>query len=45
MTWVAAFLAAEVTSERYGPRITEILSRLGQPAAAHGHRLPGTHAK
>ena len=28
---VAVFLAAEVTSERYGPRITEILTRLGQP--------------
>lgn len=27
---VATFLAAEVTSERYGPQITEILSRLGQ---------------
>ena len=28
---VAAFLAAEVTSERYGPQITQILARLGQP--------------
>jgi hypothetical protein len=28
---VATFLAAEVTSERYGPQITEILARLGQP--------------
>jgi len=28
---VAVFLVAEVTSERYGPRITEILARLGQP--------------
>src|SRR5712692_5879996 len=28
---VAVFLAAEVTSERYGPQITEILARLGQP--------------
>ncbi len=28
---VAVFLAAEVTSERYGPQITEILTRLGQP--------------
>lgn len=27
---VAVFLAAEVTSERYGPQITEILARLGQ---------------
>jgi hypothetical protein len=31
---VAAFLAAEVTSERYGPQIRQILARLGQP-----HRL------
>jgi hypothetical protein len=29
-TW-SGFLAAEVTSERYGPQITEILARLGQP--------------
>src|SRR5690349_21708240 len=28
---VAVFLAAEVTSERYGPQITEILARLGHP--------------
>ena len=28
---VAVFLAAEVTSERYGPQIREILTRLGQP--------------
>jgi hypothetical protein len=28
---VATFLAAEVASERYGPQITEILARLGQP--------------
>jgi hypothetical protein len=28
---VAAFLAAEVTSERYGPRIGQILAGLGQP--------------
>ena len=28
---VAAFLAAEVTSERYGPQIDQILARLGQP--------------
>jgi len=28
---VAVFLAAEVTSERYGPQITEIHARLGQP--------------
>src|SRR5262249_36726821 len=27
---VATFLAAEVTSERYGPQITDILARLGQ---------------
>jgi hypothetical protein len=27
---VATFLAAEVNSERYGPQISEILSRLGQ---------------
>jgi hypothetical protein len=27
---VATFLAAEITSERYGPQITEILARLGQ---------------
>jgi hypothetical protein len=28
---VAAFLAAEVTSERYGPQISQILARLGRP--------------
>src|SRR5712691_5218363 len=28
---VAVFLSAEVTSERYGPQIREILTRLGQP--------------
>jgi hypothetical protein len=28
---VAVFLAAEVTSERYGPQIKQILARLGQP--------------
>ena len=28
---VAAFLTAEATSERYGPQISEILTRLGQP--------------
>ncbi len=28
---VATFLGAEVASERYGPQITEILARLGQP--------------
>jgi hypothetical protein len=28
---IAVFLAAEATSERYGPRIREILTRLGQP--------------
>jgi hypothetical protein len=28
---VAVFLAAEVTSERYSPQVTEILARLGQP--------------
>jgi hypothetical protein len=28
---VAVFLAAEVTSERYGPQIDQILARLGQP--------------
>jgi hypothetical protein len=28
---VAVFLAAEVTSERYGPQIRETLTRLGQP--------------
>jgi len=28
---VAAFLAAEATSERYGPQIRQILARLGQP--------------
>src|SRR5260370_7068551 len=28
---VAIFLAAEVTSERYGPQIRGILTRLGQP--------------
>src|SRR6266536_6553608 len=28
---VAVFLAAEVTSERYGPQISQILDRLGQP--------------
>src|SRR2546425_13320103 len=27
---VAAFLAAEASSERYGPRIQELLGRLGQ---------------
>ncbi len=31
---VAAFLAAEATSEGYGPQIRQILARLGQP-----HRL------
>ncbi|HEX6520836.1 MAG TPA: hypothetical protein VF070_12620 [Streptosporangiaceae bacterium] len=29
---VAVFLAAEAYSERYGPRIREILVRLGQPS-------------
>jgi hypothetical protein len=33
---VAAFLAAEVSSEGYGPRIAEILSRLGQPLRIAG---------
>lgn len=28
---IAVFLAAEATSERYGPRIREILTGLGQP--------------
>jgi len=28
---VAVFLAAEVASERYGPQIAELLTRLGQP--------------
>jgi hypothetical protein len=28
---VAVFLAAEVTSERYGPQIRDILTRLVQP--------------
>src|SRR6266702_1202978 len=28
---VAVFLAAEVTSDRYGPQIAEVLARLGQP--------------
>jgi hypothetical protein len=28
---VAVFLAAEASSERYGPQISEILTRLGQP--------------
>jgi len=34
---VATFLAAEVTSERYGPQITEILARLGQPRDVVAH--------
>jgi len=38
---VAIFLAAEVSSERYGPQIAEILSRLGQPLSVAGH--PDTH--
>jgi hypothetical protein len=33
---VAAFLAAEATSERYGPQIREILAGLGQPASLAG---------
>jgi hypothetical protein len=36
---VAAFLAAEATSERYGPQIREILAGLGQPASL-ARRLP-----
>jgi hypothetical protein len=28
---VATFLAAEINSDRYGPQISEILTRLGQP--------------
>jgi hypothetical protein len=34
---VATFLAAEVTSERYGPRISQILARLGQPSSVVEH--------
>jgi hypothetical protein len=34
---VATFLAAEVTSERYGPRIRDILTRLGQPLSIVQH--------
>jgi hypothetical protein len=34
---VATFLAAEVTSERYGPRIRQILARLGQPRSLAEH--------
>jgi len=33
---VAVFLAAEVTSERYGPRIRQILARLGPPRGIAG---------
>jgi hypothetical protein len=29
---IAAFLAAEALSDRYGPRIREILAGLGQPS-------------
>src|SRR5215469_7927838 len=34
---VATFLAAEVTSEGYGPRIRQVLASLGQPRAIAGH--------
>jgi len=34
---VAIFLAAEVASERYGPQITAILTRLGQPRGIAEH--------
>jgi hypothetical protein len=34
---VATFLAAEVTSERYGPRIRDILTRRGQPLSIVEH--------
>jgi hypothetical protein len=40
---VATFLAAEVTSGRYGPRITQILARLGQPRGMVEH--PDTRDK
>ncbi len=34
---IAVFLAAEVTSERYGPQIRAILTGLGQPPGIAGH--------
>jgi hypothetical protein len=34
---VATFLAAEVSSERYGPQITQILTRLGHPLSVAKH--------
>jgi hypothetical protein len=34
---IAVFLAAEASSERYGPQIREILSSLGQPFAIAQH--------
>jgi hypothetical protein len=34
---VATFLAAEVTSKLYGPRISQILARLGQPRSTAEH--------
>ena len=34
---VAIFLAAEVSSERYGPQIAEILAALGQPPSVAAH--------
>jgi hypothetical protein len=34
---VAVFLAAEASSERYGPQISEILTRLGQPRSIVEH--------
>src|SRR5215469_15570708 len=41
---VATFLAAEVTSERYGPQITQILARLGQPRDVVEHPDTGDAA-
>src|SRR6266851_371686 len=34
---VAIFLAAEVSSERFGPQIAEILAALGQPPSVAAH--------
>jgi hypothetical protein len=34
---VATFLAAEITSERYGPQISQILARLGQSRSIAEH--------
>jgi hypothetical protein len=41
---IAVFLAAEASSERYGPRIREILTRLGQPYDVAAHPDTGDDA-